>query len=78
MVAAVGAVPTSPLATRTQGCAGIGPGSGCPTWPAAVHMEGTYTNVNCNSANPKPAPTCITGVGHATWDTLGDESKPAQ
>ena len=75
VVTAVGAVPTSPLATRVKGCAG----SACPTWPAAVHLEGTYTAYTCNSPPPAPEiPPCIPSVGNITWDTLGDADDPTQ
>jgi len=73
VVTAVGAVPTSPLATREKGCAG----GGCPTWPAAVHLEGTFTTYTCNSPPPVPGmPSCTPSVGNITWDTLGDANDP--
>lgn len=73
VLSAVGAVPTSPLATRVKGCAG----SSCPTWPAAVHLEGTLTDYTCNSPPLAPGvPPCISSVGNITWDTLGDANDP--
>jgi hypothetical protein len=49
-------------------------GSACPTWPSAVHLEGTLfitTTASSSSAN-----ATVTGEGTAVWQTVGDVGKP--
>ena len=55
---------------RAQACAG----SACPTWPSAVHLEGTLLITTTSSSGSVNA--TVTGEGTAVWSTMGDAAKP--
>ena len=55
---------------QAQTCAG----SACPTWPSAVHLEGTLLITTTSSSGSVNA--TVTGEGTAVWSTMGDAAKP--
>ena len=55
---------------QAQACAG----SACPTWPSAVHLEGTLFTTTTSSTGSANA--TVTGEGTAVWSTMGDAAKP--
>jgi hypothetical protein len=74
LLLSLSAVTAAVAVPMTQRCVG----GACPTWPAAVHMEASMTNVACNTLQAGQPPTCVRGVGNATWDTLGNASRPGK
>ena len=49
-----------------------------PSWPKALHLEGSYLSTTCITLMLGIPPTCVTGNGTVVWDTLGDDKSPGE
>lgn len=50
-------------------------GSQCPTWPSAIHLEGTLF-ITTTASDSGGSNATVNGEGTAVWQTLGDAAKP--
>jgi hypothetical protein len=62
------------LGAATAGTAAAA--AAAPSWPKALHLEGSYLETTCITFMLGTPPTCVTGNGTVVWDTLGDDAEP--